>query len=99
MMNINRSDVDELVRLSVLSPDQDRRNQLVEQFQDILGHVRKLEELDLEDVEPLTHPLDLTGGLREDEIVEPVKRERALQNAPEREGPYVRIARLFGSDA
>jgi aspartyl-tRNA(Asn)/glutamyl-tRNA(Gln) amidotransferase subunit C len=43
----------------------------------------KVSELDLSDVEPTSHPLDLVNAWREDEPRPSLSREDALANAPD----------------
>jgi aspartyl-tRNA(Asn)/glutamyl-tRNA(Gln) amidotransferase subunit C len=49
----------------------------------ILEAVGKVSELDLADVEPTSHPLDLVNAWDEDEPRESLPREQALANAPD----------------
>ena len=63
-----------------LSPDQEAR--LAAQLGDILGYVKKLEELDVTGVEPMAHAVPLANVLRSDEVRPSLLRETALANAP-----------------
>ena len=49
----------------------------------ILEAVGKVSELDLADVEPMTHPLDLANEWAEDEPRPSLPQEEALANAPD----------------
>ena len=49
----------------------------------ILGHVDKMNELDLEGVEPTSHVVELQNVLREDAPRPSLPRERALEQAPD----------------
>ncbi len=49
----------------------------------ILDAVGKVSELDLADVEPTSHPLDLVNVWAEDEPRASLTREQALANAPD----------------
>lgn len=48
----------------------------------VLDHIAKIEELDLKDVAPTTHVVEVTGGLRADEPRASLPREVALAQAP-----------------
>jgi aspartyl-tRNA(Asn)/glutamyl-tRNA(Gln) amidotransferase subunit C len=48
----------------------------------VLVHIEKIGELDLEDVPPTSHVVEVTGGLRADEPRECLPREVALAQAP-----------------
>ena len=63
-----------------LSPEQEAR--LAAQLADILGYVKKLEELDVTGVEPMAHAVPLANVLRSDEVQPSIPQEAALANAP-----------------
>ena len=82
-MAISREDVLHVAKLARLEiPDED-----IEQVQAELGAileaVGKVSELDLDGVEPTSHPLDLVNVGREDEPRPSLTREEALANAPD----------------
>ncbi|MAH76107.1 MAG: aspartyl/glutamyl-tRNA(Asn/Gln) amidotransferase subunit C [Opitutia bacterium TMED102] len=70
-----------LARIS-LTPDEEAR--LGSQLGDILGYVKKLEELDVSDVEPMAHAVPLDNVLRADEVQPSISNEAALANAPKK---------------
>jgi aspartyl-tRNA(Asn)/glutamyl-tRNA(Gln) amidotransferase subunit C len=49
----------------------------------ILEHVERMNQLDLEGVEPTSHVVDLHNVLREDAPRPSLPREKALQGAPD----------------
>ena len=49
----------------------------------ILDHIEKIEELDLDDVEPTSHVVEVENVLREDEPRPSWPRERILEGAPD----------------
>ncbi|HJO53648.1 MAG TPA: Asp-tRNA(Asn)/Glu-tRNA(Gln) amidotransferase subunit GatC [Verrucomicrobiota bacterium] len=63
-----------------LTPDEEAR--LGSQLDDILGYVKKLEELDVTGVEPMAHAVPLANVLRDDEVRPSIPQEAALANAP-----------------
>lgn len=65
-----------------LTPDEEAR--LGSQLGDILGYVKKLEELDVSDVEPMAHAVPLDNVLRADEVQPSISNEAALANAPKK---------------
>ena len=68
-----------LARIAV-SPDQEAR--LAAQLGDILGYVKKLEELDVTGVEPMAHAVPLANVFRADEVQPSIPQQDALANAP-----------------
>ena len=65
-----------------LTPEEVAR--LGSQLGDILGYVKKLEELDVSDVEPMSHAVPLDNVLRADEVQPSITNEEALANAPKK---------------
>ncbi len=50
----------------------------------VLDHIEKIGELDLDDVPPTSHVIDVTNALRADEPEPCLPRDVALASAPER---------------
>lgn len=90
-MPISRETVDHVARLARLEFTEDERNRFAEQLGRILDYVSKLAELDTSKVEPLTHTLDLSTPLREDEPRPGLSTGDALTNAPDRKGDLFRV--------
>lgn len=84
--------VADLARLE-LSPEEKTR--LESQMADILAYIGLLDNLDLNDVEPTAHVLDVSNVLREDEVRPSLPVEKGLANAPEREGTAFKVPRIM----
>ena len=65
------------------------------QLSGILEYVEKLIELDVEGVEPLAHCLPVTNVLREDVVKESLGSEKAVANAPQREGDFFKVPKIL----
>ena len=63
-----------------LTPEEEAR--LGSQLGDILGYVKKLEEHDISEVEPMAHAVPLDNVLRADEVQPSISNDEALANAP-----------------
>lgn len=87
-----------LARLQVKEEDLDR---LTRQMSEILGYVDKLEELDLANVEPTSHALELLGALQADAVQAGLAPEALFDNAPDATPPFVRVPKVVegGGDA
>lgn len=48
----------------------------------VLGHIEKISELDLDDVEPTSHVVGLSNVLRDDLPADGLTQEQALEGAP-----------------
>ena len=88
---ITRDEVLHVARLARLELTDDEVERFREQLNAILEAVGKVSELDLADVEPTAHPLDLVNTWREDEPRPSFSVDEALSNAPDREGDFFRV--------
>jgi aspartyl-tRNA(Asn)/glutamyl-tRNA(Gln) amidotransferase subunit C len=91
MANIDREQLLHVARLARLELRDDELDRLGGQLNDILAAVSKVSELDLSDVPPTSHPLDVVNVWGADEPHECLTVEEALANAPEKEGSYFRV--------
>jgi aspartyl-tRNA(Asn)/glutamyl-tRNA(Gln) amidotransferase subunit C len=80
---ITREDVLHVARLARLEIPEDQIERVQAELGAILEAVGKVSELDLEGVEPTSHPLDLVNVWGEDEPRPSLPREEALANAPD----------------
>ena len=82
-MSITREDVLHVARLARLELTEPEVERLQEQLSAILEAVSKVQELDLSDVPPTSHPsADVVNVWREDEPRPSLPRDEALANAP-----------------
>jgi aspartyl-tRNA(Asn)/glutamyl-tRNA(Gln) amidotransferase subunit C len=90
-MAIDREQLLHVARLARLELLDDEVERLEAQLNDILDAVSKVSELDLADVPPTSHPLDVVNVWQEDEPRRCLPVEQALANAPEREGDFFKV--------
>jgi aspartyl-tRNA(Asn)/glutamyl-tRNA(Gln) amidotransferase subunit C len=90
-MAISRDEVVHVARLARLELSEDELDRFGDQLSAILDAVGKVAELDLSDVEPTSHPLDLANVWAEDEPRPSLPLDDALANAPEREGNFFQV--------
>nr|WP_294463886.1 Asp-tRNA(Asn)/Glu-tRNA(Gln) amidotransferase subunit GatC [uncultured Sellimonas sp.] len=76
--------------LSQISLTEEEKKQTAEELEKILDYMKKLEELDTEGIEPMSHVFPVQNVFREDVVENGDQREAMLQNAPEKkEGQYL----------
>ncbi len=90
-MAISRDEVLHVARLARLELTDDEVERFREQLNAILDAVGKVAELDLADVEPTAHPLDLANVWARDEPRPSLPVDDALANAPDRDGGLFRV--------
>ena len=90
-MALTREEVLHVARLARLALTDDEVERFREQLNAILEAVGTVAELDLADVEPTSHPLDIVNVWAEDEPRPSLPLDEALANAPERDGGFFRV--------
>jgi len=91
MTEISRELLLHVAHLARLELSEDELARLEGQLNDILAAVSKVAELDLSDVPPTSHPLDIVNVWGEDEPRPCLSLEDALANAPERDGDFFKV--------
>jgi aspartyl-tRNA(Asn)/glutamyl-tRNA(Gln) amidotransferase subunit C len=90
-MAISRDEVLHVAKLARLELSEDELGRFAEQLSAILEAVGKVSELDLSEVEPTAHPLDLANVWAEDEPRACLSVDEALANAPDRKDEFFRV--------
>lgn len=94
-MKINFELVDHVARLARLDLSDEEARKMESQLADILGYIGLLEELDISEVSPTSHVLDLANVMRDDEVKPSLPVEEGLANAPDREGTAFKVPKIL----
>ena len=97
-MGIDRETVMHVARLARLDLRPDEVDRLTVELDAILEAVSKVAELDLADVAPTSHPLDLVNVWGDDVPRPSLPLDEALANAPAREGDLFRVPPSHGPE-
>ena len=98
-MAIDRETVMHVARLARLDLRADEVERLTDELGAILDAVSKVAELDLADVPPTSHPLDLVNVWADDEPRPSLPLEAVFANAPAREDDLFRVPPTHGHEA
>ena len=90
-MAISRDEVLHVARLARLALTDDELQRLTDELGAILDAVGVVAELDLADVPPTSHPLDLVNVWDEDELRQSLSLDDVFANAPDRDGDHFRV--------
>jgi aspartyl-tRNA(Asn)/glutamyl-tRNA(Gln) amidotransferase subunit C len=90
-MAIDRTELLHVAHLARLELSDEELERLGPQLNDIISAVSKVAELDLSDVPPTSHPLDLVNVWADDEPRPCLPIDEVLANAPERDGEYFKV--------
>ena len=94
---IDREQVLHVARLARLRLSDDEVERMAGELSSILDHIEKIGQLDLDDVEPTSHVIEVENVLREDEPRPSWPRERILEGAPDAAEDGFRVPSPGGS--
>ena len=90
-MAITREEVLHVAKLASLELTEEEVERLTGELSAILEAVSKVSELDLADVPPTSHPLELVNAWAEDEPRPSLSLDDAFANAPARDGDLFKV--------
>lgn len=82
-MAVDPTTVDYVASLAKLRLSEEERRRMVEDLGRILEYVEQIQQLDLSEVPPTKHVIEILDVARSDEARPSLPRETALANAPE----------------
>lgn len=94
-MSVNINQVQQIAKLARLKFDENEIENLTSDMNKILDYMDQLNELDTNNIEPLSHPLDLNNVMREDELIKSISREEAFKNAPSANEEFFKVPKVI----
>jgi aspartyl-tRNA(Asn)/glutamyl-tRNA(Gln) amidotransferase subunit C len=91
MAGISRDEVLHVARLARLELTDDEVTKFQEQLSAIIEAVSTVSELDLSDVPPTAHPLEIQNAWDEDEPRPSLSHDEAFANAPDRQDDLFKV--------
>ena len=88
---ISKSEVYKIAVLSRIAIDDTKAEQYSKDLSKILQHIEKLQQVDVSNVEPMTHALGLNNVYRQDEVKESMPIKEVLKNASDVNGQFFRV--------
>ena len=95
-MAVTKKDVEKIAELAKLNFSEDELENFTPQMNEILSYMDKLNELDTENVKPLSHPVEQSNVFREDEMKISISVEDALKNAPSKDEHHFKVPKAIG---
>ena len=96
-MSVTKKDVEHIAQLARLKFNEEEFESFTEQLNEILGYVDKLNELDTENIEPLSHPVEGSNVFRADAAVPSIPTEEGLKNAPQSSEEYFKVPKVINN--
>ena len=94
-MEITNEIIDKLANLAKLQFKDEQKEGIRNDLTKIIAFVDKIDELDIDGVEPLIHMSKEINVLREDEVKETITQVQALKNAPSKDSDYFKISTVL----
>ena len=95
-MAVTKKDVEKIAELARLKFSEEDLENFTPQMNEILTYMDKLNELDTENVKPLSHPVEQSNVFREDEMKSSIPIEEALINAPSKDEHHFKVPKVIG---
>jgi len=93
--DLDHVDVGYVANLARIDLTEEETRRFQGELDAVVAYIHKLDELDLEGVEPMSHPQPRENVLRDDEPRPGPDRESLLANAPARVGDLVRVPQMM----
>jgi aspartyl-tRNA(Asn)/glutamyl-tRNA(Gln) amidotransferase subunit C len=94
-MSIDKETVEYVAHLARIELHPRELEKLSRQLHDILGFIDKLSTLDVNQVKPASHILPISNVLREDKPHTCLTPEKALENAPSKNGNFFSVPKII----
>ena len=94
-MQITDETIDYVRILAKLELSEEEREQAKKDMSNMLEYVGKLNELDTDGVEPMSHTFSVHNVFREDIVINGDDRENMLANAPEKKDGAYKVPKTF----
>ena len=88
-------DVNYVANLARLNLSKEEAVTFQRQIEDILGYINKLEELNIDDIEPAVHAVPVFDRIREDVTKESLERDAFLNIAPSVSNNQLKVPKVI----
>lgn len=95
-MAVTKKDVEKIAELARLKFSEEELENFTPQMNEILFYMDKLNELDTENVKPLSHPVEQSNVFREDAMKTSIRIEETLKNAPSKDVHHFKVPKVIG---
>ncbi len=94
-MSVTIKDVDKIAQLAKLKFKENEKVKLQSELNKILEYIDQLNELNLDNIEPLENINETENVLRKDESEIWLTNEEALRNAPSKTGKFFKVPKVL----
>jgi len=94
-MAIKKEDVEHVAKLARIKISDEEKEKFTEDLGKILNYVEELNAAPTEGVIPVAQISNLENIARDDTITESLPNEKVLENAPEKDGKFIKVKKVF----
>ena len=94
-MSVTKNEVKKIAELARLEFSEKEIENYTVEMNKILDYMEKLNELDTNEIEPLSHPIENLNVFRDDIQNDSIDRESALKNAPDKTSEYFKVPKVI----
>lgn len=94
-MKVNKELVEKLADLSKLEFSPEEEAHVIDDLSNMLDFIDKLNEVNVDGIEPLVYVNEDTNSLREDIVKMEITKEDALKNAPLADSDYFKVPKVL----
>ncbi|MDR4509227.1 MAG: Asp-tRNA(Asn)/Glu-tRNA(Gln) amidotransferase subunit GatC [Candidatus Brocadiaceae bacterium] len=94
-MVIKKKDIDYVAKLSMLKLTDNEKELFVKQISEVINYIKKLDNLNVKDIKPMVHALNVFNVFRSDTMSSSISRDEALYNVPDSEGNFFKVPRVI----
>ena len=94
-MKIDKATLEKIAHLARLEITEKDIPKMIEDMDKMVAFVEKLNEVDTDNVEPLTTMSHEINAMREDEVKDQLPKEEVLKNAPKKDKDFFRVPKVL----
>ena len=93
--HIDSASIERIADLSKLSLSAEQKDDIINQLTNIISSIDIINSLELDDIEPLEHIVDLPDIFREDCIKDSLSIQDTLKNAPQKNETFFKVPKVL----
>lgn len=94
-MRFRKEEIQKIAILAKLKFSDDEIKKFTDQFNEIVEYFNKLNKINTDNIEPLSHPIEIFSNLREDQLNKSIDINDALLNAPDRDEQFFLVPKVI----
>jgi aspartyl-tRNA(Asn)/glutamyl-tRNA(Gln) amidotransferase subunit C len=98
MAAISRDDVAHLAKLARIEMTPAELDHMANELEQILGAVKRVQEVATSDIAPTSHPLSMSNVFRDDVVKPSLTNEEALSGAPAKSEERFKVPQILGEE-